>query len=82
MKSTYSITGAQAHLPALVRASAKGLIGITRRNETVAYVVSRERLEAMVETLEIMGNPKAMKALRMAREGKTRYYPLDSPDAD
>jgi antitoxin YefM len=82
VKSTYSITKAQANLPKLVRESAHGLIGITKRDETVAYVVSRERMEAIIETLEIMGNPKAMKALKDAREGKTKYYPLESLDED
>jgi antitoxin YefM len=82
VKTTYSITSAQAKLPKLVRECAKGLITITKRDETVAYVVSRERMEAIIETLEIMGNPKAMKALKDAREGKTKYYPLESLDED
>ncbi|MCE0521405.1 MAG: type II toxin-antitoxin system Phd/YefM family antitoxin [Methylacidiphilales bacterium] len=82
MKTTYSITSAQAKLPMLVRECAKGLITITKRDEAVAYVVSRERMEAIIETLEIMGNPKAMKALKDAREGKTKYYPLESLDED
>ena len=82
VKTTYSITSAQAKLPTLVRECAKGLITITKRDEAVAYVVSRERMEAIIETLEIMGNPKAMKALKDAREGKTKYYPLESLDED
>ena len=82
MKTTYSITSAQANLPKVVRESVHGLITITKRDEAVAYVVSRERMEAIIETLEIMGNPKAMKALKDAREGKVKYYPLESLDED
>lgn len=82
MKTTYSITGAQANLPTLVRESTGGLITITKHDEPVAYVVSRERMEAIIETLEILGNPKAMKALEDARQGKTRYYPLEVIDED
>lgn len=82
VKTTYSITSAQANLPTVVRECSKGLITITRHDEAVAYVVSRERMETLIETLEIMGNPKAMKALRDAREGKTKYYPLESLDED
>ena len=82
VKTTYSITSAQANLPTVVRECAKGLITITKRDEAVAYVVSRERMETLLETMEILANPKAMKALKDAREGKTKYYPLESLDED
>jgi antitoxin YefM len=82
VKTTYSITSAQANLPKVVREAAHGLITITKRDEAVAYVVSRERMETLLETMEILANPKAMKALKDAREGKTKYYPLESLDED
>jgi PHD/YefM family antitoxin component YafN of YafNO toxin-antitoxin module len=82
VKTTYSITSAQANLPRLVRESENALIKITKRDETVAYVVSKERMESILETLEIMGNPKAMEAIRKDRAGKTKYYPLESLDED
>jgi len=40
-------------------------------------------MEAIVETLEIMADPEAMTALRRARKGEGKYYPvaaLDEPD--
>jgi len=82
VKTTYSITSAQAKLPTLVRECAKGLITITKRDEAVAYVVSRERMETLLETMEILGNPKAMEILRKDRQGKLKYYPLESLDED
>jgi prevent-host-death family protein len=82
VKTTYSITSAQANLPKVVRECAKGLITITKRDEAVAYVVSRERMETLLETMEILANPKAMEAIRKDREGKTKYYPLESLDED
>jgi antitoxin YefM len=82
MKTTYSITSAQAKLPTLVRECAKGLITITKRDEAVAYVVSRERMETLLETMEILANPKAMEILRKDRQGKLKYYPLESLDED
>ena len=82
MKTTYSITSAQAKLPTLVRECTKGLITITKRDEAVAYVVSRERMETLLETMEILGNPKAMEILRKDRAGKLKYYPLESLDED
>jgi len=83
MPSTYSVAEAQAQLPALLRKVENDLIVITRRDKTVAYLVSAQRMEAIVETLEVMGDPKAMKAVRQARAGKGKYYPaniVDEPD--
>jgi len=82
MKTTYSITRAQANFPKLVRESAHGLVAITKRDETVAFVISRERMESILETMEILANPKAMEAIRKDRAGKTKYYPLESLDED
>ena len=82
MKTTYSVTQAQAKLPALLRECVHGTIAITKHDEAVAYVVSRDRMEALLETMEILANPKAMKALKDAREGKTKYYPLETLDED
>jgi antitoxin YefM len=82
VKTTYSITNAQAKLPTLVRECAKGLITITKRDEAVAYVVSRERMETLLETMEILANPQAMEILRKDRQGKLKYYPLESLDED
>jgi PHD/YefM family antitoxin component YafN of YafNO toxin-antitoxin module len=50
-------------------------VAITRYKETVAYVVSVKRMEAIFETLEIMGNTEAMKAIRRHQRGKTRFVP-------
>ena len=81
MKSTYTVTEAQAKLPRLLRQAAKGdPVCIRRRNLTVAYVLSRERMEAIVETLEILGNEHAMRAIRAHRAGKTKFLPLASLD--
>jgi PHD/YefM family antitoxin component YafN of YafNO toxin-antitoxin module len=67
----------------LLKRAENDLIVITRRDKTVAYLVSAQRMEAIVETLEIMADPEAMKALRGARKGEGKYYPvaaLDEPD--
>ena len=81
MKATYSISGAQSNLPRLVRESTDGgAIAITRHNETVAYVVSRERMEAIVETMEVLANPEAMRAIRDYEKGKTKFFPLEAMD--
>ncbi len=84
MSSTYSITEAQSKFPALMREAEGGAVAITRRDRIVGYVVSTERMEGILETLEILANPKAMKAISMAESGKATYFPvsvLDEPAA-
>lgn len=78
MASTYSITEAQANFPALVRASHDGPITITRRDEVVGYLISPERMEAIVESMEILANPEAMRAIRNYEKGLTNFHPLSA----
>lgn len=81
MSSTYTVTQAQAGLSQLLRDAAdQGSIAITRRDETVAYLVSRERMEAIAETLNLLADPKAMKAIRNYEEGRTKFLPLSALD--
>jgi prevent-host-death family protein len=76
-RSTYSVTEAQSQLPRLLKEAERGAaIGITRRDETVAYLLSRGQLEAIVETMEILANPAARKAIEDHRAGRTRFMPL------
>ena len=82
MKNTYSVSEAQAKLPGLLREAQGVPVMITRHNQTVAYVVSKERMDAIQETLELLANPEAMKAIRAARDKRTRYIPLDEIDKD
>jgi prevent-host-death family protein len=78
-RSTYSVTQAQSQLPRLLKEAERGTaIGITRRDETVAYLLSRGQLEAIVETMEILANPAARKAIEDHRAGRTRFVPLTS----
>jgi prevent-host-death family protein len=80
MASTYSVTEAQAALPALLKKAHGELIVITRHDKAVAYVVSAERMASIAETLEIMADPKAMEAIRRARRGKSKYFSLAALD--
>jgi PHD/YefM family antitoxin component YafN of YafNO toxin-antitoxin module len=77
------VTQAQSALPRLLREAEDGaFVGIARRDETVAYLVSREHLEAIVETMELLGNPRARKALADHRARRTRFFPLSALDRD
>ena len=44
-------------------------------NETVAFVVSRERMESLIETLELLANPAFVRAWRAEKAGKGKSYP-------
>lgn len=80
-KDTYTITAAQSQLPSLVRKAEKGRpIAIRRRDQTVAYILSQERLEAIIETMELLADPAARKAIETHRAGKTRFFPLSAID--
>ena len=80
MKSTYSISEAQAHLPELCRSGERVII--TRRAEPVAILLSVADYEALRETMDLLSNPAAMKTLRAARAGKLSYKPLDLDHED
>ena len=81
MSSTYSVTKAQALLPQLLKTVVtEGSIAITRRDETVAYLVSTQRMDAIAETLDLLGNADAMKAIQKYESGRTKFLPLSALD--
>jgi antitoxin YefM len=78
MKSTVSISEGQNSFPALVKAAEKGtVVTVTRHDAPVAYVMGYERMAAIAETLELMGNPAAVAAIAEHRAGKTKFGHLD-----
>lgn len=77
MSSTYSISEAQAKFPALVKEAAEHTVTITRRDAVVGYLLSPERMEGILETLEILSNPEAMRAIEAGEAGRTTYLSLD-----
>jgi PHD/YefM family antitoxin component YafN of YafNO toxin-antitoxin module len=82
-RSTYSVTQAQSQLSRLLRQAERGaLVGIRRRDQTVAYLLSRDYLEALIETMELLDNPAARRAIADHRAGKTRFAPLSALDRD
>jgi prevent-host-death family protein len=78
MASTYSITEGQAHFPRVVQEVQAGSVAtITKRNEPVAYIIGKERMSALVETIEILANPAAMAAIRDNEAGKLKSYRIE-----
>ena len=74
MQNTYSITKGQRQFPAMVRAAQRrGVAVVTKHDATVAYLVSRDKWEGILETLELLANPNFQRQLRRIRAGKVKY---------
>ncbi len=78
MKSTYSIKEAQSKFAGMVHEAESGAMAtITRHDKPVAYVIGADELASLVETMELLANPAARKAIADAEAGKGRLYTLD-----
>ena len=79
MKNTYSVTKAQRELPGLLKAvnEEAATYGITVHDDVKAYLVGKERMDSILETLEILANRDAMGALRDYEAGQANFYGLD-----
>ena len=78
MKSAYTIKEAQKNLSAVVRQAERGTLAtITRHHRPVAHIISAERLSAIAETMEILADPEAMKAIRAAESGKGKWHSVE-----
>ena len=78
MNDTYTIAQAQANLPRLCRSKKRFVIA--RRDKPVYVAMPIEDFDAVLETMELLANPKAMKALRTAKAGKAKYKVLNLND--
>ena len=83
VKDTCSIAELASQAPAVVRrAEKKGSVTVCRNGRVVGFIISRDRMEAILETLELLANPKAMKAVRDYEAGKTRFQDVSCLDDD
>lgn len=53
-------------------AQEQGQVAITEHGETVAFILSAERVEGILDTLEVLGDADAMKAIRSYDAGKLK----------
>ena len=71
MKSTMTISKLNQNGSAAVRLARKqGQLAITDHGETVAFILSADRVEGILDTLEILGDGEAMKTIRAYEAGK------------
>ena len=79
VKNTYTVKEAQQNLAGMVRVAERGsLATITRHSKPVAYVLSPGRLSELLETMEILADARAMKAVRDAEAGRGKVYDLEN----
>lgn len=77
MSSTASISALQDDASGVVRqAEAEGIVPISRNGRTVAFVVSREKFSALLETMELQKNSELMGLVRQDKAGKVRFSPV------
>lgn len=83
MKTTVTAAEAKTQFSRLLRQVQAGeTIAISKRDQTVAFLIPRARLEALIETMEILGNAAAMRAIRLHGAGKLSFHPLSALDED
>lgn len=78
MAVTYNIKEAQSGLPRLCRSGERFIIA--NRNRPVVVALPIEDFDALLETMDVLADKAAMKAVRGARQGTTKYRPLDLAD--
>jgi PHD/YefM family antitoxin component YafN of YafNO toxin-antitoxin module len=82
-RSTVTVAELQAQAPKIMReAERRGMLAVTRDGRVEAFLVSRDRVMAMIETMELLSNPEAMKAVRDFESGKARMHPVSVLDED
>jgi PHD/YefM family antitoxin component YafN of YafNO toxin-antitoxin module len=78
-ESTVNVTEAQANLPRLIR---RDSFAISRHGKVVGVYLSKDRIEAMIETMELLGDENFMSALREYKSGKMKFKDIDDIDWD
>ena len=78
-ESTVNVTEAQANLPRLLK---RDSFAISRHGKVVGFYLSKDRIEAMIETMELLGDENFMTALREYKSGKMKFKDIDDLDLD
>ena len=78
MNNTYNMREAQANLPKLCQSKKRFVIA--RRDEPVYVALPLAEFDALLETMELLSNPSAMKVLRAAKAGQLAYRELNLND--
>lgn len=72
------VSKVQSGLPKLCRD--KKPVLITTHDRPVSVLLPIEDYEALIETMDLLANPTAMRTLKAAKAGKLKYRELDLKD--
>lgn len=78
-ESTVNVTEAQANLPRLLK---RDSFAISRHGKIVGFYLSKDRIEAMIETMELLGDKQFVKAIEEFEAGKMKFYDVDALDKE
>ena len=78
MQDIYPISEAQAKLSRLCKRGRRFIIA--NRNRPVMVAMPVEEFEAMLETMDVLANPDAMREIQRAKTGKAVAKVLDLDD--
>ena len=73
VKTTYTVRELQRDTAGVVRSAESGaLVTVTRHERPVVHLISDERIGALLETLELAGNPEFVQAVAKLKAGGAR----------
>ena len=73
VKSTVTISEARATLPTLMKSLPKQkAVTITNHGRIAGFLISIDRMRAIVETMQILSDREAVKALRDYESGRSK----------
>ena len=75
--SKVNVTEAQAKLNKLVNQDS---FAISRHGKIAGIYLSKDRIEALIETTELMSNPEFAKALKDYQSGRMKFYDATEMD--
>jgi PHD/YefM family antitoxin component YafN of YafNO toxin-antitoxin module len=75
--SIVNVTEAQAKLNKLVDQDS---FAISRHGKIVGVFLSRDRIEALIETMELLSNPQFAAALKDYEAGRMKVYDAEALD--
>ena len=77
--STVTVSQAQANLPKLIRQDS---FAISRHGKVVGVFLSKDRMEALVESMELLSVPDFVQALKEHKAGRGKQYAVAKLDAE
>ena len=77
--STVTVSQAQANLPRLIRQDS---FAISRHGKVVGVFLSKDRIEALVESMELLSSPHFIQALKEHKAGRGKQYDLVELEAE